>query len=249
MRRALIATILLLGLGVGQALVPVATVQAAETAASTTKGEQDWLAKLNTKIDLAQAKVAVLRAKIALEIEKSPERAKRALDDAEARLLEAKEEASAEVSKRIDSLLKDVRAARAAVTGAPATARQNVNELVENIEERIQGHGKTVLETDEAKLLKKRYAQLEAQAALLKAQLAEKADKTGKQAISYLDKAKAWYAEAKANASKKWHDTLTATSDRIDAAKETVQNRREKAGEAIVDLAKRAADLVRGEKR
>jgi hypothetical protein len=74
-----------------------------------------------------------------------------------------------------------------------------------------------------------------------RAELAGQADKTGEQAKTYLDKAKAWYANAKANASKKWHDILNATCDRIDTAKQTVKNKRDQAGEAINKLAKRAA--------
>jgi hypothetical protein len=47
---------------------------------------------------------------------------------------------------------------------------------------------KTIQESDEVKLLKKRYGQLEAQVALLKAKLAAKSDATGEQAVERKDK-------------------------------------------------------------
>lgn len=248
MKKTLAISAIILGLGAGQALVPVTVANATQTAPATTQTDQGWLDKLNTRIDLAQAKVAVLRAQIALEIEKSPERAKQALDDSMAALTKAKDNATEAAGKRIDALREDVRAAQDAIVSAPATARKKVNDAVEATEDRIREYGQVVADTDEAKVLKRRYAQLQAQAALMKAQLAEKADQTGEQAQSYLDKAKSWYTDAKANASKKWHDTLTATTDRIDAAKKTIRDKRHQAGEAISNLAKKAADLVRGDK-
>ena len=247
MKKTIAISAIILGLGAGQALVPVTMAQA-QTAPTTTKADQGWQEKLNVQIDLAQAKVAALRAQIALEIEKSPERAKQALDDSLAALTKAKDNATDAAGKRIDALRADVKVAQDAIVSAPAKARKKVNDAVEATEDRIAEYGQIVADTDEAKVLKRRYAQLQAQAALMKAQLAEKADQTGEKAQSYLDKAKAWYGNAKANASKKWHDTLSASSDRIDAAKRTLRDKRDQAGEAISNLAIKAADLVQGDK-
>ena len=56
-----------------------------------------------------------------------------------------------------------------------------------------QAYGKTIQESEEVKLLKKRYGQLEAEAALLKANLAAKSDAAGEQVAAYLDESSAWY--------------------------------------------------------
>ena len=244
-KKTIAVSAIILGLGAGLAIAPVTIAQ---TAAAATKVDQHWQEKLNTQIDLAQAKVAALRAQIALEIEKSPARAKQALDDSLAALAKAKDNARDAADERIDALRADVKAAQNAIANAPATASKKVDDAVDATQTRIAEYGQIVADTDEAKVLKRRYAQLQAQAALMKAQLAEKADQTGEQARSYLDKAKAWYGDAKTNASKKWQDTLSATTDRIDAAKKTVGTKGDQASEAISNLAKKAGDLVRGDK-
>jgi hypothetical protein len=255
----LTATIVLLGVGSAAAVIPFTAAKAdapktqgdqtqtpQEPKADTQRGEQSLIDALRTRIALAQAQVAELDAKVALEIEKLPDRAAKALDDADARLLKAKETATAEISQRIDELRQDVRAARDAIVSTPAKAQAKLDELVTRTQERIAEYQQVVLETDEAQLLKKRYAELEAQAALLKARLAEKADETGESALSHLDKARAWYAEAKTNTAKKWQEAQSAISDGIDAAKQAIRHRREEAGETIIDLSKRAAELVKG---
>lgn len=91
----------------------------------------------------------------------------------------------------IAQLELDAQAAKQAVTESVSEAKDKTNALVVHTEEQLQAYGKQVGESEEAVLLKKRYAELEAQAALLKAQLAASADATREQAQSYLDEAKA----------------------------------------------------------
>jgi len=252
MKKTFVISALLLGLASGPVLTQTAL---AETAPEVIQTTPSWSDQLKTKIDLAAAKVAALRAQVALEIEKSPERAQQALDDAEARLAaartrleNAKDSASEAASNRIQALREDVKSAKDAVISAPEKARAKVGDLVDKTEDRIQDYKEIALDTDEAKLLKKRYAELQGQASLLKAQLAEKVDATGEKARSYLDRAKAFYADAKANTAKKWHATIDATTTKIDAAKQAIKHKRDQAGAAIKSLTKRAADMVRGEK-
>lgn len=250
MKKMLFTTFTLIGFGF---LVPLVTAQAEEPREQTDQkekpkapAEQAMIDALKTKIALAQAKVAELEAKVALEIERLPENAGKRLDEADAWLLKAKETALTEVAKRIDELREEVRSTKEVVTTTPAKARAKIDDLTDRMDRRIEEYKQVVIDTDEAKILKQRYAQLEAQASLLRARLAEKVDETGKSAISHLDMAKAWYAEAMASSAKKRHETLVAITERIEGAKETVKSKRAQAGEAILDLSKRAADLVRG---
>lgn len=248
MKKTLIASIIVLGFSATQALVPASQAQDTVNKTTVEKTEKDWFDTLNMRIDLAQAKVAALRAKVALEVEKSNDRAKQALEEAEAGYVKARDAAKSKVSKEVGKLVDDANAAKEAVVNAPAEAKKRIDELVKNTEERLQEYGQVVLDTNEAKLLKKRYAQLEAEAALLKAKVAEKVDDTGKLATSYLDEAKNWYSKAKDNASEKWHQELADLSAGIDDAKKAVTHKRGQAADAITDLAERAADLVRGAK-
>ncbi len=256
MKKMLITTFMLLGFGsfVGfGSLVPLMTARAEEpkegvdqTEKPKTQAEQAVIDALKTKIALAQAKVAELEAEAALEIEKLPQKAGKALDGADAWLLKAKETALPEAAKRIDELREEVRATKEVVTTTPVKGHAKINDLADRTDRRIEEYKQVIIDTNEAKLLTQRYAQLEAQASLLRARLAEEVDETGKSAISHLDVAKAWYAEASANSAKKWHETLAAITERIEAAKETVKSKRAQADDAILDLSKRAADLVRG---
>ncbi len=254
MSKIFITSIIVLAIGAAQAFTPALHAEESSYAekssaeATDERTEKDWLDMLNMRIDLAQAKVATLRAKVALDIEKSNDRAKQALDDAEAGYARAKGAAKSKVSKEIGKLVDNTIAAKNAVTNAPEKAKKKIDELVEQTEDSLQGYSQVALNTDEAKILKKRYAQLEAEAALLKARIAEKADNTGKLTTSYLDEAKNWYAKAKSNTSKKWHQELADLSADIDDAKKTVIHKRDQAADAITDLAERASELVRGSK-
>jgi len=72
MKKALITTVMLIGLGTGFTLAPASSVYAEQTSTGTEAGQQNWLDALNTRIDLVQAKTSLLHARIALEIDQSP---------------------------------------------------------------------------------------------------------------------------------------------------------------------------------
>ena len=104
-------------------------------------------------------------------------------------------------------------------------------------------------EGEEAVLLKKRYAELEAQAALLKAQLAASAEATREQARSYLDEAKAWYARAQNQAKETARLELQKMNKRIDNTKDVLKKRGKQGSKRLSDLIKWAAERgeVKGE--
>ena len=246
MKKSLIATTMLIGLGVGLALAPVSTVYAQETSASTEAAQQNWLDALNTRVDLAQAKAALLRAQIALEIEQSPERAQQALDDAQTWVTKAKDRAVAGAKTQMQMMSDDITTARDTVAEMPDEARAKIEALTVTTEARLLEYKQVILDTDEAKLLQMRYAQAEAHAALLQAQLAEKVDATGALATAYLDKAQALYQSTKEGASQGWQAGVGEISTDIDAAKSLIADKRDQAATAITSLAERAASFVRG---
>jgi len=196
---------------------------------------------------LVQAKAAILKAQIALEIDKSPERAQQALQDAENYLRQAKASASEAVAEQITQLQDKVQAVQQAVHEETDDAKSRISTLVISTEERIQAYGKAIQESEEAKLLMKRYGQLEAKAALLKANLAAKTDATGKQTAAYLDEAKAWYDSLRSQASQRWDKELTDMSAYIDEAKQAVERKDKQARAKLADLLERAAAMLRDE--
>jgi len=200
-----------------------------------------------TRYALVQAKAAALNARIALEIDKSPERAQQALQDAENYLQQAKASADKATAEQIAQLQNKAQTAQQAVRERADNAKSSINMLVMSTEERIQSYGKTIQESEEAKLLKKRYGQLEAKAALLQASLAEKSDATGKQAAAYLDESKAWYESLKLQASQRYDKELTDMSTRIDEAKQAVKRKDKQARTKLADLLEQAAAMLKDE--
>ncbi|MEA2078410.1 MAG: hypothetical protein U9P00_00855 [Pseudomonadota bacterium] len=200
-----------------------------------------------TRYGLVQAKAAALEARIALEIDKSPERAQQALQDAENYLQQAKASASKATAEKIAQLQDKVQAAKQAVREEADMAKSRIGALVMSTEERIQAYGKTIQESEEAKLLMKRYGQLEAKAALLKANLAAKTDATGKQTVAYLDESKAWYDSLKSQASRRWHKELTDMTARVDEAKQAVERKDKQARAKLAELLERAAAMLKDE--
>jgi len=65
----------------------------------------------------------------------------------------------------IAQLERDAQAAKQAVTESVSEAKDKTNALVVHTEKQLKAYGKQVRESEEAVLLKKRYAELEAQAA------------------------------------------------------------------------------------
>jgi hypothetical protein len=198
-----------------------------------------------TRYALAQAKAAALKARVALEIDKSPEKAKQALQDAENYLQQAKDSASKATAEQITQLQNQAQTAQQAVRENADTAKSDLGALVTSTEERIQSYGKTIQESEEAKLLKKRYGQLEAKAALLKANLAAKTDVTGKQTAAYLDESRAWYNSLKSQASQRWDKELIDMSTRIDEAKQAVERKDRQTRAKLADLLERAAVILK----
>ena len=200
-----------------------------------------------TRYALVQAKAAALKARIALEIDKSPERAQQALQDASEYLQQAKVSAGEATAEQIAQLQDKVQAADQAVREQADKANSRISALVMSTEERIQAYGKTIQESEEAKLLKKRYGQLEAKAALLKANLAAKSDAAGEQVAAYLDESSAWYDGLKAQASQRWRKELTDMSSRIDETKQAVERKDKQARAKLAELLVRAAAMLKDE--
>jgi hypothetical protein len=197
---------------------------------------------------LAQAKAAQLKAKIVLEIDKSPEKVKQALRETERYLAEARASASKRTALEIEKLQSQTQETRKTLTGNTKKAKIKLDTLIAHTEELLQAYGTRVRESEEMGLLRKRYAQLEAQASLLKARLATEKEATYEQAHYYLDEAKVWYARAKCEAKEGVDQRIDAIEKQIDDAKLTVKKKAKEARQGITDLLNRAADIVKKEK-
>ena len=204
--------------------------------------------EIATRYALARAMAATLKARAALEIDKSSEKAQQALQEAENYLQQAKASANEATTKQIAQLQEKAQSAQQAVRGETDIAKARINALIMSTEKQIQTYKETIQESEEAKQLKKRYGQLEAEAALLKANLAAKTDATGKQAATYLDESKAWYDSLKSQVSQHWNKGLAEMSARIDEAKQAVERKDKQARAKLRELLERAAAIFKDEK-
>ena len=194
---------------------------------------------------LVQAKAAMLKARIALEIDQSPGKAAQALQEANNALQRAKETASTATVEQITKLHKQAQVAQQAVGQQLGSAKADIVALVTATDARILAYEKRLKDSEEAKLLKKRYAQLEAHAALLKANLATKADVTGEQATAYLNESKAWYDSVKAEASNRGEKELAEMSVRIEEAKQAVARKDKQVRAKLSALLEQAAEMLK----
>lgn len=224
----------------GEATLNAALAQAQVKSAMVQK-------EIATRYALTQAKASALKARVALEIDNSPERAQQALQETERFLQQAKINTSEATVEQFTQLQNKVQTAQQAVREKSDSAKSRISTLVVSMEEHTQAYGEIIQKSEEAKLLKRRYVQLEAKAALLKAALAEKTDATGKQAAAYLDESRAWYDSLKVQASQRWEKELTDMSVRIDEAKQAVERKDKQARAKLAELLERAAQMVNDE--
>ena len=201
----------------------------------------------STRLALAQAKASALKAKIALELEQSPEKAKQALTEAEGCLAEAKADASQWAVQGIAKLQTETREAKKALTGNIKGAKVKLDALISHTGEQLKAYGTCVTESEEVNLLMKRYAQLEAQAALLKARLAAEKAATYEQAQLYLKEAKGWYTRTRIKAEDAGRRQLAAMEKHIDEAGVALKDKGKQARNKLSDLIIQAGRLLREE--
>ncbi len=220
---------------------------ALNTAIAETQAKAAALKKeTSARMALAQAKAAELKAKIALEIDKAPEKAKEALTAAEGYLADARASASESSAQEVAKLQNEIRETKKALTGNVGEAKENLDALIAHTGERLQAYGTRITESEEVDLLRKKYAQVEAQAALLKAQLAAEKQSTYDQAQAYLDEAKVWYARAKGRAEEGVNRQIAAIEKSIDDASVALKKKAKEVRQDIADLLNQAADIVNG---
>ncbi|MCD6295499.1 MAG: hypothetical protein J7M20_11430 [Deltaproteobacteria bacterium] len=241
-------TLVILGLVIGSSAPTIFAAEQTNKAKDVEKAEKGRDQTLKTQLGLLQAKASQLKAEIALRIEHSPEKAKQALLEADRYLSEASASASRGVVKGITALKNETNDVIKSLTLNAEDAKENLGVLIANTENQIKSYGDRIKKSEETALFKKRYAQLEAQAALLKARLAARTTAGYEQAQAYLDDAKAWYAHSKAQVKEAGSQQIEAMEKGIDAAKASMEKKEKQARHQLSDLLIQAADMVKDEK-
>lgn len=227
-------------------------VDKSETALHTAIAEtQDKAADVkketSVRLALAQAKAAQLKAKVALEIDHASKEAGQRLAKAEGYLKKARASASQEAAREIEKLEQETREVRNTLTSDIKAAPKKLDALVTNTEARLKAYGTEIGESKEMGSLRRSYAQIEAQAALLKARLAARTKATMEQAHTYLNEAKTWYNRTRSQAGEAGDKAIADMTKRIDEAGVTLKEKGKEAYNKLAELLTRAEELVKGE--
>lgn len=155
--------------------------------------------------------------------------------EAEVKRLQAKLEAQEEeLEQQLDSGIAGIRDAS---KEAPSMLRKQIEDAIDSIQN-----------SEEVSLLKKRYAQLQAQAAILRANLSARSETYYDQAQTHLEDAKGWYKKArpKAEELKGQADERFAQLDqKIGEAGTALARREHKVRQILSDLLRQASDAIR----
>ena len=199
---------------------------------------------VSVQLALAQAKAAQLKAKNALEVGQSFQKAKQALSEAGYYLTEAKAGASKWSAQQIAELQNKTQKTKEALAGNKRKARKKLDALIEQTDKQIQTYKTDIKESEEIALLRKRYAQMQAQAALLQAQLAEQSKSAYEQANTYLDEAKVWYERSKEHGEKTIDKTMTAMEKHISEAQKMLKQKNKDVRHKLSELLIQAAKII-----
>ena len=147
----------------------------------------------------------------------------------------------AQLDQEEDQLDKDV---EEGLAGLKEASQDMSAEVREQIEQAID----TLRNSEEVSLLKKRYAQLQTQAAILRANLAARSESYYDRAQDHLEDAKTWYQQArpKAEAAKEHTDQkFTELEDRLGEAGSALAKKERQVRSLLRDLLKQATDSLR----
>ena len=127
-------------------------------------------------------------------------------------------------------------------------AGEKLDDLITHIGNQLQEYATRTKESKEANLLRKRYAQLEAQAALLKAQLVAWTKATIDESHTYLEEAKIWYGRSQTPGEETIDKTITDMGKRIDKVKIMLKKKGKYVQHKLSELLINASEIVKGKK-
>ena len=130
---------------------------------------QNWKELADDKIKLTEAKISLLRAKVAMEIAQSHQTAEKELDSAINFLSDIKSDITNKSHDQIEIVKQKMGKAQESINKESNDAGENINEAIEETEEVIREYEIKMKDAKKegGEQLDKHYAELQAQAALL----------------------------------------------------------------------------------
>ena len=200
----------------------------------------------NTNYNLLKAKVALLKSKTALEIDNSKQKAEAELDNAIDYLSEAKSTADEKTKAEIDLLKTKVKKANKSVLKKKDDALNNVSVAVdeakimsEKYNDKFQAEKEKSITT-----VNRKYAELRAEEALLKAKIAAQSEETYTQAQVYLDEANEWYIRSKEYGTQKINPYVEQLQKDIENAQTFLKKKDKEARNKISNILQKASEII-----
>ena len=202
--------------------------------------------KVKTNYALTKVKVALLKSQIALEIDKSEQKAEAALDDAISFLFEARSTADEKTKTEIDLLKDKANTAKKSIVQKNDSALKNLSDasaeakaLSEKYYDELQAEKeKNVAATN------RKNAELRAEEALLKAKIAVQSEETYAQAQVYLEEANEWYIRSKEYGTMKIKSDIKEIQNDIEDAQVFLKKKDEEVREKIDEIIQKAKELI-----
>ncbi len=202
-----------------------------------------------TNYALVQAKVALLKTQVALEVDKSEQKAKEELDNAIAYLSEAKNTADEKTKAEIDLLKTKVNTAKKSVEQKKDTALEKVSTAALEAKTMSEEYNKK-FQTEKQKniaTINRKYTELRAEEALLKAKIAAQSEKTYAQAQNYLKEANEWYIRSKEYGTQKINPYIEQIQKDIADAQAYLEKKDKEARNKITNILEKVSNEIKKE--
>lgn len=202
-----------------------------------------------TNYDLTEAKVALLKSKIEIEVDKSEKKAKEELNNAINYLSEAKTTADEKTKAEIELLKAKVNTAKKSIEQKKVDALEKVSTVADEAKTLSEKYNKN-FQTEKQKnidSINKKYTELRAEEALLRAKIAAQSEKTYAQAQTYLEEANDWYVRSKKYGTQKINPYKEQIQKDIADAQSYLSKKDKEARNKISDILQKASEIVREE--
>jgi len=236
--KSIISALLILSLIVGFQISAVFAAANSDTTKSSTESKDSMKQSLETQVSLAKAKIALLKARSELWINKNKDASIGFLDETLDNLKDVYKNADQITRNRISELEKQINSAKKMVHEKNKKADTELSSLVDKIETSMNSamanvYDKTIgLKNDVSAYL----ALAQAKAAQLKAKIALEVEQSPEKAEQALNEVADYLAEAKTDASQKIAQEIAKLQNKTQKAKEALAGNKKEAREKIDTL-------------
>ena len=202
--------------------------------------------KTKTSYALIKVEVALLKFQIAIEIDKSEQKAEAELNNAINYLSEASLTADEKTKTEIDLLITKLNTAKKSLMHNKDNALKTVSAAIDEAKNMSENFNNDFQAKKDKYIVTftRKYADLKAEEALLKAKIAAQSEKTYSQAQVYLEEANEWYNSSKEHETQKMKLYKEQIQKDIEVAQSHLKKMDKEARIIITDIIQKASKIV-----